>query len=321
MNVRIVLFQEGVDPDSFARTHRPAEIKTYLAENARDFVRLKTSLLLEGVLNDPVKKAGLIKEVVSSISLIPDIITRSLYIKECAALMSIEEKTLIHEMNRVLRNKHRSKTSSIDLKETELIQDDYISPAQIEYKADSCDFQEGEIIRLLLTYGNEKMIFDIPNEFGRFDQQTVNVAEFIVNDLQVDEINFENNDYQNIYNEVTQYLSQHGCVPGLNYFTSHHSSRVSSLIINLLSNPYELSENWEKNKIYISNEAQHIKETVTTTILSLKAKKIKKQIRQYMHDIKLAIDTDEQIGLQLVIRRYKEVLDRINKELGRIIIP
>lgn len=321
MNVRIVLFPEGEDPDSYARTHRPAEIRTYLTDNAKDFIRLKTGLLLEDVKDDPVKKAGLIKDVVSSISLIPDIITRSLYIRECAALMSIEEKTLVHELNRVLRNKQRNRAALQSVDEAEFVQDDYTSPTQIEYKTDSCDFQESEIIRLLLSYGREKILFEIPNEFGHFDQKYFNVAEFIINDLQVDDITFDNDDYQKIFNEVSHYLKQSGTVPELNHFTSLHNSRISSLVINLLSTPHELSENWKKNKIYVNNESQQLKETVTTSLLSLKAKKIQKLIRQYMHEIKLTADTDEQIRLQILIKRYKEVLDRINKELGRVISP
>lgn len=321
LNVRIVLFPAGEDPDSYARKYRPAELRSYLTGNAKDFIRLKTGLLLEDVKDDPVRKAGLIKEVVGSISLIPDIITRSLYIKECAGLMSIEEKSLIHELNRVLRNKQRNRAIAEPINETDLIREDYTSPSQTEFKTDSCANQESEIIRLLLSYGNQQISFEVPNEFGHTDKQLVNVARFIVNDLQVDEITFENEDYQGIYNEVTKFLESSGTIPDIHFFTSHHNSRIATLVIDLISSPHELSENWKKNKIYVNGETQHLKETITTSLLSLKAKKIQKLIRQNLNEIKLIADTDEQIRIQMQIKRYKEVLDRINKELGRVISP
>jgi len=107
MNVKIVLFPEGEDPDSFAQSRRPAEVQEYITKNASDFITFKTNLLLKEVANDPVKKAALVKEIIHTISLIPDPITRSFYLRECSSLMDIAEQTLMNELNKQLRNKNK----------------------------------------------------------------------------------------------------------------------------------------------------------------------------------------------------------------------
>ena len=108
MNVKVVMFPEGEDPDSFVRNNRSAEVEKFLDEEAKDFIQFKTKILLKETKNDPVKKAGMIKEIVESISKIPDAITRSVYIKECSFMMEMAEQTLMNELNKLLRKKFRS---------------------------------------------------------------------------------------------------------------------------------------------------------------------------------------------------------------------
>lgn len=319
MNVKVVLFPEGEDPDSYARKYRPAETKTYLAENAKDFIRLKTGLLFEDVKNDPVKKAALIKEIVGSISLIPNEITRLEYTKACAGLMNVDEQALLNELNKKLRNKHKSTRIAESPDKSEFINPDIISATQVEYKTDSCAFQESEIIRLLLSYGNKEIAFEKENEFGRFDLYHVKVAAFIINDLNNDEIVFENPTFQLIYNRMSESINREGILPDFQYFTSHPDPEIASLSIELISNRHELSENWKKNKIYVNGEEQYLKQTVTTSVLALKAKKINQIIRNIQSKMKISANIEEQIELQIENQRYKEILVRINKELGRVI--
>ena len=113
MNVKIVLFPDDEDPDSYARKHRPAEVRDFIQDNAFDFIAFKTNLLVGETANDPVKKANLIKEIVGSISLIPDAIIRSVYTRECSTAMKIPEQTLINELNKLRRKKSLQKSSEI----------------------------------------------------------------------------------------------------------------------------------------------------------------------------------------------------------------
>lgn len=321
MNVKVVLFPEGEDPDSYARKHRPVETKTYLAENAKDFIKLKIGLLLEEVKDDPVKKAGLIKEVLASIGLIPDGITRLMYVKECASLMSVEEQALVFELNRVLRNKFKSKKQKIIREESDFIQAASIGTTQPEQKADSCEFQEREILRLMLSYGNKELTFENKNEFGRVEQHKLKVASFIINDMSLDDIVFDNPLMQIIYNEMVQHMNQKNEPPDLQYFTSHADPDITSLCIELISSRYELSDNWKKNNIIVNGEEQQLLKTVTASLLALKAKKITRTIKEIQLKIKATANAEEQLNLLEETQFYKDVLIKINKELGRVVSP
>lgn len=321
MNVKVVLFPEGEDPDSYARKYRPAETKSYLAENAKDFISLKTGLLLEEVKDDPVKKAGLIKEVVGSISLIPDGITRSMYVKECATLMSIDEQALVFELNRVLRSKFKVRASESAKEELEFVQPTPISFTKDEYKADGCEFQESEIIRLLLSYGNRELSYEEENEFGHIDSIKVNVGAFMINDLNRDDIVFDNPVFQVIYNEMVKHFNEFGCVPEIQYFTSNPDADIARTVIELVSSPHELSDNWRKNKIYVNGEEKYLRQTVTATVLSLKAKKITRVLKNTQLKMKNTENSEEQMELLKETQEYKSVLMRINNELGRVVSP
>lgn len=321
MNVKVVLFPEGEDPDSYARKYRPAETKAYLAENAKDFIRLKTGLLLGEAKDDPVKKAGLIKEVVGSISLIPDGITRSMYVKECAALMAIDEQALVFELNKNLRSKHKKQFKESIGEESDYIQPEFISYPQQELKSNDCEFQESEIIRLLILYGNQDLKFEKENEFGHFDTYEVNVAAFIINDLNTDDIVFENPIFQTIYNDLVDYYNKNKKSPDIHHFSVSFDADIANTVIELVSNRHELSDNWKKNKIYVNGEEQQLRKTVTATVLSLKAKKINQMLKNIHLKIKNCESTEEQMELLKESLQYKDILIRINKELGRVISP
>ncbi len=321
MNVKVVLLPEGEDPDSYARKFRPAETRTYLAENAKDFIRFKTGLLLEEVKNDPIKKAGLIKEVVGSVSLIPEDINRREYIKVCAELLDVDEQALIYELNRILRSRHKSKASGKAPEEQELLQEEYTAAKQIEYRPGESEYQESEIIRLLLSYGNEELIFENENESGYIETLRVNVAKFIINDLNQDEIILEIPLFRKIYEEILRNIKNDTFKIESQYFTSHQDPQIAKLAIELLSRQHELSENWKKNRIYVNSEEQVLKQTVISSLLALKAKKITRMLNDVQEKIKNAVSTGEQFQLLKEHQQLKEILITINKKLGRIISP
>ncbi len=203
MNVRIVLFPDGEDPDSYARKHRKAELEDLITTRAQDYIRFKTSLLLKEAAGDPIKRAGLIKEIIGSIALIPDPIYRSVYIKECSALMDIAEQNLMNELNRIRRSEFDHKLNE---KKTETQPETsdpffYKPEKQAEYDFMSSEFQEKDVIRLLMTFGNRPLIFEQVNEAGKTEEISIDTASFIVRDLQNDEIEFHTPIYKQILSE------------------------------------------------------------------------------------------------------------------------
>ena len=157
MNVRIIMFPPDEDPDSYVRNHRSAETREFLS-GEKDFIRFKTGLLLEGTKGDPVKKGGLIREIVETIALIPDNIYRNVYIKECSSLLDTPEQVLINELNKILRRKFKDENK----KDSYLPDPEPVNiPQQKDVDHTNSEFQEREIIRLLLQYGKEEIKFRI----------------------------------------------------------------------------------------------------------------------------------------------------------------
>lgn len=318
MNVNVVLLPADEDPDSFARKYRTAEINEFIDENSRDFIRFKTGLLIEEVKDDPVKKTALIREVVRSISLIPDDINRREYIKVCAQLMDVDEQALIYELNRELRKRFKKRSDKI-ARIDDPVQDEYTTVQQIEYKTDDSEYHESEIIRLILNYGNKKLVFEKENEFGHIETSSISVAGFIINDLHHDEIVFETSVYKHIYEEIVQNYEDDVLKIGSQYFTSHSNPKISKVAIQLLSQQHELSENWEKKKIYVNSEEKILKNVVISSVLALKAKKISKDLNLILKKIKNSNNVEEQLKYLKEHSDLKEILMEINKILGRII--
>ncbi len=319
MNVKVVLFPEGEDPDSYARSHRTSEVEDYVTSQAKDFIRFKTSVLLEETQNDPVKKAGLIKEIVQTISLIPDGITRSLYVKECSSLLEMAEQTLMNELNKRLREKFKKKSQfSPPEMEQENLQE-FHAEKQIEIDINDTEYQERDIVRILLNYGQQEIAFKDEDENGHPIEVPVEVAKFIINDIRRDSLSFKNPVFQKIFDEYVEYIDRDE-IPDENHFKNHEDTEISTLSVNMLLSPYELSENWQKIvKIEVVTEVQQLKKAVVNSVLSFKAKMIEELIFENQQKLKKT-ESEEDVMLLLKEQQDLKQIGRIiNKELGRVV--
>jgi DNA primase len=312
MNVKVVLFPENEDPDSFVRKNRTTEVESFLKSGANDFIVFKTNLLLKEASNDPIKRASLIKEIVQSIALIPDAIFRTVYIKECATVMNIAEQTLLNEMNKILR---RSFSSQMDLRTSDYQPEPNIYPAGKQVTPDpfTSEYQEKDIIRLLLVYGE----CQIPSN-GNDSSDMTTVAEFIVNDLKEDDLGFQNPVFQSIFNEFSAGIGNNYIMTE-KHFVHHTDPQVAQIAIDLVATPYELSEGWEKNKISVTSEREMLKETVISTILSFKSKKIEQMMASNQKLLKEVVSQEELLQILQKQQRLKKISREINKRLGRIV--
>jgi len=317
LNVKIVLFPDGEDPDSFARKKRPAELKDFITNEAHDFIKFKTKLLLEETKDDPVKKAGLIKEIVNSISLIPDNIIRSLYVKECSSILDISEQTLINELNKIRRKKFTKKTGIEDEEIPETTE--YISEKQIEPEPESCEYQEKEVIRLLLSYGNQTIKVLAINDDNEEEELDTSIGAYIVNDLINDEITFEDPLFQLIFDEFKKEIDE-GNNPDEAYFINHSNADVRKMAIDLISTPYTLSQNWEdKHKIAVKTEDINLKETINKCLNTLKLKKIEMMLSEILSTLKSCTDEEEILALLSRQQKYDIIKAKLSDPLGRII--
>ncbi len=319
MNVRIIMFPPDEDPDSYVRNHRTAETKEFLAEE-KDFIRFKTSLLLEDAKGDPVRKAGLTRQIVETISLIPDPIYRNVYIKECSSILDAPEQVLINELNKILRQKLRKEQPDEQAYIPDAEPETIPQPKDIDH-TDS-EYQEKEIIRLMLQYGHEEITRqrEVEDEKGLKRKQDIKlvVGRYLVSSINSDDLNFNNSVYQLIFDEYNKMLNQ-DVQPDEKDFINHEMEQVRSTAADLLSTPYYLSENWEKNKIYVSTEFARLHRLVDSTLLAFKIKKVEARISELQDRIKGNTTDDDLDFLLKEMKDLKNISRRFNADLSRII--
>jgi len=319
MNVRIVLFPDGEDPDSYARRHRRAELEELITGKAQDFIRFKTSLLLKEAAGDPIKRAGLIKEIVGSIALIPDPIYRSVYIKECSMLMEIQEQTLMNALNRLLYQRNRRQAEQEAVKQ-EVEFPEPPSFRQVEADQSSSEFQERDLIRLMLMYANYDIQIEDDNGDGQFSKQRIPVSRYIIEEIHRDDMSFRNPVYQKIFDVFDQAL-QNGEEPDEKRFIRDNEDEVlSTTVRDLLLFPYELSENWLRNRVLVVTEKDNLLQAVETTLLSFKSKTIDRMILDIMKEMKASTDEEDIMILQARQKELKDISRKINGQLGRVVV-
>ena len=320
MNVRIVLFPDNEDPDSYARKHHPQETEKFISSSSLNFISFKTRLLLDETKNDPVKKAGLIKDIVASISLIPDAITRTLFIRECADMMSVPEQVLVNEMNKIRRNKlgreMQGQGGAQDIPLPEVI-----APPQpiAETDTSSAESQEKEIMRLLLLYGTDIVKIDQPDENNDMVKVPVMVADYMVHDIRRDELEFENPVYAAIFEEYRAGLDMDQ-VPERSFFLGHEEKEIAYAAVDLVFTPYELSGNWLKHNVMIDMEEEKLLVRLDYSLLSFKARKIDRMIA----DLQKKLHGNDSVeDVKLIQTRFKDLKAKsvqIHGKLNRIII-
>lgn len=281
--LRVVLLPEPEDPDSFARSHTAAEVQAYIRDNERDFLEFKANLLLHDAEGDPIRKAALIGDMVQSIAQIPDPIQRSVYIKECARIMDIDEQILISEVAR------KRLTTSGDRETDEFLQrqarqrrSEEVQP-EVEFvqkveAGSSIEALEREIVKYLLKYGH--CSFDFKE--GR-TMVACNVAEVIFSELSDDSIVFRNPVYAKImaaYREQWEQLGTGVEVP-VHLFINHVDPEVCNTAVDILTSDdnYVPSEIWKRKDIHVESDAEMLAVGVPKAVTLYKSKVIEGMIR------------------------------------------
>jgi DNA primase len=316
MNVKVVLFPDGEDPDSYAHKHSASELKEFIEKSAKNFLQFKADYLLKDVENDPLKKASLLKELVSSIAMIQDAIQRSMYAQECSRVFELAEQIVINEINKIRRKKFAS-VAGPDTPQVELL------PVEEEKQEIlvSTEFQEKDIIRVLLNYGSDEMTITVNDESGKPAEKNVFVAETLISNVVSDDISLGNELLQKILDEYKNHLENFGICPDKTYFFNHHDPNISQLAISLMSFHYSLSENWEnKHQIYILNESQKLDRMLKGCIYSLKLRRVDQMRDKNQKLLKDAKSFEEQISLLKHQVKLDAVRKQLNKELNRVIV-
>lgn len=316
MNVKVLMFPDNDDPDSFSKKVTAEQFQDYIANNRQDFLAYKTRALFNETKNDPIRKATVIKDIVQSISLIPDAIIRSVYIKECASIMELQENILQQEVNKLRRTKGIKGEQKQEAQSAEVIPE-FIEEEKQESLIIS-ESEEKEILRLILQYGNVIISVDAENEENEDQEFELTISEYVLFELMRDEINFLNPIHQMILDEYTHQL-QDGTLAEFNYFKNHLNPAISTFAIEMASSTSELSHKWESFGVLVEKEIYTLKKSVTHTLCSLKEKRLGAMILELKETLKTNL-YDNFEDIQREILRLEKKKKEVNKLLGRIVV-
>ena len=320
LNVQVVLFPDGEDPDSFAKNHSLTEIQEMISSKKQDFISFKASVLMDGSENDPIQRSKLIREVVQSVALIPDQITRSVYVQEIAKKFEINENTISNELIKLLRarlTKEQTGSRAFQSPERQPQQEQNAQGETDPKKRPPAFEYELDLIRLMLLFGTREIVIADESE----EKQATSVIELIYDELIQDDLKFENPLCKMIFEEFERNLKNQ-ILLSTSYFKNLENQKIVSFVSHLQSSDIELSYNWvDKYKIVTKSEGDDIYKSVMNSIYNFKYHKVDEVILNIKSRIKSSSGKDEDM-LDLLAEQmsYEKIKKSLSDKLGRIII-
>ena len=315
LNVRVVLLPSGEDPDSYARKNNSSTFTGFIAANETDFISFKTTLLRKDAEKDPLKKASLITEIVRTISVIPESIVRSVYIRECSRLLDVEERILYSETARFRRNRFEQKAKQNDARD---FNEDMDPVSSLKFESLPQKYSaEKEVIRLLLLYANQ-MFQQNPEK-----DQHVSVGDYFLNEIEQDELEFHHPVYSLIFAEmITLQRNQEKITE--EHFIKHPTELIAKTVIDLITSAYDLSKIWRRFENFFETEEMRLKEIVPEALLAFKNEKVLRLIKETEEDLRNAqeLKNEERMqSLQVKFIVLNNLKISLSKGLGdRIIV-
>lgn len=320
MNVKVCTFPQGEDPDSFSRKNSEEEVREYLRENSTDFIGFKASLLMEEAKNDPVKKASLIRDIVGSISKIPDQIQQEVYVQETSRIMDISENVLFSTLAQLGAKEGKKSTPN----KREPLQ--VVRPEENQkMKVNELYELERTIIGLLLLYGTMEEEFEDlvlkENEQGEMvlepEVQKARVFEKVFLDLQEDEVAFANDHFQKIYQQVISKLNEDenfSLETFINEMPPENASEITDILMN--EEQYVLHD-WERMDIFVKEKKETVGRLVNETILSFRRFLVTRKINELNQDVKQASPEESSTMLQDIMD-YLSLKRMLSNKLDRV---
>ena len=313
LNVKVVLFPEGEDPDSYAHQLSNEDFKSYLNDNQIDFISFKANHLLEKTKNDPINISKTINDIIISISIIPDAVSRSVYIKKTAQIFEMDEELLINEVRKKLRpNENFQSSNSLPSLASKNL------PSKSFQKGIKHDLskQEEDLIRLMLTYGAHSIKIEVLNEN---EKSTVEypLAQFIVEEILTDKLSYENEKYQLVFNEFLEGLEK-GLILNEQHFVQNHN--LTSLVADLTTSQNILSENWEKkHQIHTKIESERLKQAAEQAVFIFKLRVTENLILDKQKALKEMNPEEDNESILKEIKELIKVRNIFADELGIIV--
>ena len=322
MNVKVCAFPEGEDPDSFAKNNELDEITQYLQRNSKDFIQFKASLLVEEAANDPIKRADTVRDIVHSISKIPDRIQKEIYIQECAQIMNISEAVLFNTLAQIGKKDIVDASKKVKQEQKAF---DVVKNEPLPEKVDVQYELERKIIELLLLYGNELEQFEDmvlkENEDGDLilepESLEVKVYEKIYLDLQDDEIELANPYFKSIYYKLIEELNQKEDFAINTFIAELDQEMVAEISSILMEEEKYMLHNWESKDIYPKDKKIGVSQLVSETILTLRCYLIKRRMETLQNSTEESIEDNSETLEEIM--NYLQLNQLLNKKLNRVL--
>ncbi|WP_163710791.1 DNA primase [Mangrovibacterium lignilyticum] len=327
VNVKVLLLPEGEDPDSFARSMSSSQLTAYIEENETDFIRFKTKLLMKSAANDPIEKSRLVNDIVRSIAIVPDAITRSIYIQDCSRLMDVREEVLYTQVRKIiqkqtedLRNKGYRDNNYRPQFEPQSEPNFALDatpgrPAEAPKPKYTCEIEEREIIRILLKYFNEE-VFEEEDENG--EKFTFSVGQFVLEEIENDGLSSDNELINRVLALFADNLENPDFKP-TSYFIHHSDPHISHLATDLLADKYIESKRWKKGGAFVEEEHEILDLIVPKIVQEYKLSKVRHMLRALETQIQTAGKNANWEALMELQNQYinlKKVAKYLSEQLG-----
>jgi len=324
VNVRILIFPNGEDPDSFVKDRVKSEILEFFNKYSKDFIEFKANLLLKNSKDDPIKKSSVVRDIVISISKIPDLIKQEIFVKKCSELMNVSEEVLFNVLEQE-KNNIRFKINKKNVFENplEVVQNDSnVKKSDLEIAS-----LEKQIVHILLHYGGEEAFFDeiflLHGENGQIIEESKivksKVYEKIFLDLQQDEVELINPLYQELYNTLIEFYQTQGKVI-IDQLIKNLKPNLSKIVSDLLLSDevYEL-HNWDRRNVFVKDKRSLVGQLVTETILSLRKNLIDQKIKTLIKNSKEENGFMKNTDFLTEVINYQNLKKLLSKKLNRVI--
>lgn len=328
VNVKVLLLPDGEDPDSFSRSMSSSQLTAYIDENETDFIRFKTKLLMAGAANDPIEKARLVNDIVRSIAIVPDAITRSIYIQDCSRLMDVQEEVLYEQVRKIIqkqteelqkksyrdRNYNQQQEPGPDFffDEPAAATTKPVAPPKPHY---TCEIEEREIIRIMLKYFNEE-VFEEEDEEG--NPVSISVGQFVLEELDNDGLVSDNELINRVLDMFAENLDNQDFKPQ-QFFIRNSDPQVSQLATDLLADKYIESKRWKKGGAFVEEEHEILDLLVPKIVQEYKLSKVRAMLRGLENQIQEAGKTENWEALMEYQNQYinlKKVAKYLSEQLG-----
>lgn len=325
LNVKVLLLPDGDDPDSFARKHTAEEFQAYIDEHQTDFIKFKANLLMDEAEGDPIKRAGLVSNVVQSISVIPDPVVRQMYIHECATLLSVDEALIVNGINKLHRERKYGKKQGVE-KENET-PPSAATPAALP--AADAEAEERLLVSLVVRYGELPVNVDggggaemetsakngeSDGENGEVTAETLPVARYIAEDLAADGLQLRTPLCRRVLEEAVARCGEPGW-HALPYFTAHPDAAVSALAAQLGEDSFVLST--RQREMYVE-EKYRLDEVVPRLLHDYKHAVVKSRLKQLLAEMRDPATAADKQHAERVMREYME-LSSVERSLAQVL--